>query len=54
MAHVHTHTDYLPSPFRTVNEYEKEFVKQGNEMLANGVDDILKEIAKMTAEAIKE
>lgn len=52
--HKHTHTDYLPSPFRVVNEYEKEFVRQGIDMLAEGVDDVMKEIARMTAESIKE
>lgn len=52
--HKHTHDAFIPSPFPAVNEYEKEFAKLGTEMIANATDSVLKEIAKMTADLIKE
>ena len=47
MAHNHQHKQ-IPSPFKTVNQYEKEFVEVFNKNLAATVTDVLKYIASAT------
>lgn len=54
MAHKHTHSEFIPSPFKVVNEYETEFVKLGTLMVAEATDDVLKELAKITSTSINE
>lgn len=52
MAHKHKHSEFIPSPFKVVNEYETEFVKLGTMMVAEATDDVLKELAKITSTSI--
>ena len=54
MAHKHKHSEFIPSPFKVVNEYETEFVKLGTMMVADATDDVLKELAKITSTSINE
>ena len=51
--HNHKHTKLIPSPYKVVTEYEKEFIRQGNENIVQGVSEVLKYIATETAKAIK-
>lgn len=50
----HKHDKLIPSPFLTVTQYEKEFIKEGNRMTAEAVAGVVKYIAKATAAAIKD
>lgn len=52
MAHSHE-SHFIPSPFRVVTQYENAFVKSWNESTAQAVAEVLKYIAKTTADAIK-
>ena len=52
MAHNHE-SHFIPSPFKVVTQYENAFVKSWNENTAHAMADILKYIAKATADAIK-
>ena len=44
---------FIPSPFKAVNQYEDQFVKEWNESAAKAVAELLKYIAAATAYAIK-
>lgn len=50
----HKHDKLIPSPFPTVTQYEKEFIKEGNRMTAEAVAGVVKYIAQATAAAIKD
>lgn len=52
MAHHHE-SHFIPSPFKVVTQYENAFVRAGNENTAAAVAEVLKYIAKATADAIK-
>ncbi len=44
---------FIKSPFKAVTEYENEFVKAFNENIAGAVTEVLKNIATVTASAVK-
>lgn len=44
---------FIPSPYKTVTSYENAFVRNWNKSLAAAVKDVLKYVAKATAENIK-
>lgn len=50
----HKHDKLIPSPFTTVTQYEKEFIKEGNRMTAEAVAGVVKYIAQAIAAAIKD
>ena len=50
----HKHDAFIPSPYKVVTEYEKEFVEQGNRMTAQAVAGVVKYIAQATEAAIKD
>lgn len=54
MSHEHGKSDFIPSPFRTVTQYENAFIKAGNESMAAAMSEILRYVAKMTNDAIRE
>lgn len=45
---------FIPSPYKVVTGYEGAFVKAWNKSLAAAVSDVLKYIAKATADTIKQ
>lgn len=53
MAKKHDHDHFLPSPFSVVTSYENLFIKKFNDNLSAAVADVLKYIAKVTANEIK-
>lgn len=44
---------FEPSPFKVVTEYESKFISEFNNNLSGAVADVLKYIAKATADGIK-
>ena len=44
---------FIPSPYKVVTSYENEFIRKWNNNLAHAVGDVLKYIAKTTANNIK-
>lgn len=44
-------SNFIPSPFKVVTEYEKEFVKIWNNNTANAMSEVLKYIASATSAA---
>lgn len=53
MAHHRHESHFIPSPFKAVTQYENAFVRVGNENTAAAVAEVLKYIAKATADVIK-
>ena len=51
--HNHKDSHFIPSPYKTVTSYENAFIKDWNETLALAVKDVIKYIANITAETIK-
>ena len=52
----HTHSPeslFIPSPYKTVTSYENTYIRLWNKSLANGVGEVLKYIAKVTSNNIK-
>lgn len=55
MAKKHSHDDhFLPSPYPVVTSYENAFIKKFNDNLSGAVAEVLKYIARATAQTIKE
>ena len=50
----HKHSNFIPSPFPAVTEYENTFIKVWNKNTAEAVAEVLQYMAKATAYAIKE
>lgn len=44
---------FIPSPYKTVTSYENAFISEWNESVSAAVSDVLKYIAKITNETIK-
>lgn len=44
-------SNFIPSPFKAVTEYEKEFVKIWNNNTANAMSEVLKYIASAASAA---
>lgn len=43
---------FIPSPYKTVTQYENEFVSEWNKNTAQAVSELLKYVAKETANII--
>lgn len=41
---------FIPSPYKVVTSYENAFIRDWSESVANGVGEVIKYIAKITAE----
>lgn len=54
MSKGHNHDNFLPSPFSVVTAYENKFIEEFNKNIAISIKDVLKYIAKVTAQTIKE
>ena len=55
MAKKHSHDNhFLPSPYPVVTSYENTFIKKFNDNLSGAVTEVLKYIARATAQVIKE
>ena len=55
MAKKHSHNDhFLPSPYPIFTSYENAFIKKFNDNLSGAVAEVLKYIARATAQTIKE
>ena len=53
--HNHDKDDhFLPSPYKVVTSYENAFIKKWNDNMAEAVSDVLKYVAKVTADEIKQ
>lgn len=44
---------FIPSPYKAVTSYENAFIRSWNNSLAAAVKDVLKYVAKATADSIK-
>lgn len=52
----HTHdkdSHFIPSPYRVVTSYENAFIRAWSKSVAEGVGEVIKYLAKATADAIK-
>lgn len=50
----HKHSNFIPSPYFVVTEYENDFIKKWRSNTSEAVAEVLKYMAKATASAIKE
>lgn len=48
----HDESHFIKSPFKAVNEFERQFIKDWNDSTAQMVTDVLKYIAKETKKEI--
>ena len=46
-------SNFIPSPYKAVTSYENAFIQAWNEMLSASIKDILKYVAKVTSDTIK-
>lgn len=46
MAHKH-HTEQIPSPYKTVNEYERDLNEQGKRYIADTVVSVIDAMRRM-------
>ena len=53
MSKNHNHDHFLPSPFPVVTAYENKFIKEFNKNIAGAVAEVLRYIARATAQTIK-
>lgn len=44
---------FIPSPFKTVTSYENAFIRAFNDNLSEALADVLKYVAKVTSNNIK-
>lgn len=47
MAGQHKHTEQIPSPYKTVNEYERDLNEQGKHYIADTVVSVIDAMRRM-------
>lgn len=54
MAGHHKHTEQIPSPYKTVNEYERDLNEQGKRYIADTVVSVIDVMKRMIKTDIDE
>lgn len=49
----HNHSHFIPSPYKVVTDYENAFIKEFNDNLSGAIIEVLKYIARITSNDIK-